>query len=311
MHIFNRYFNNVFIINLERDKKRMEKMESLCNRESIRYERVEAIDGKKKEKYNDYITRPCQWLCTNGMIGCALSHYFLWKRVVDERIDKVLVLEDDIFFIDGYKKIFEDAIKELPKDWDLFYLGCHGLCHKGDRKINIFMSLLHLIKNNGDCMSDKKHIFKPKFALTTHCYAITYDGCKKLLEHLNKVSYHIDVSIALRGNRLNVYACEPNIAYQLGDDSLLADRSFPRLLNACVSRIRDNNNFKMDYYLTVPIIRGVNVWTLIFFMMGVIARGNKYIKYLILALFMLELQVNNLNYMISFMMFMVGYCIRK
>jgi GR25 family glycosyltransferase involved in LPS biosynthesis len=307
MHIFNEYFDKVLIINLERDVNRMRNMDNLCKKEGLMYERCNAIDGSKKDKYNEYITKPCQWLCTNGMIGCALSHYFIWKRVVEERIDRILVLEDDIYFMDGYKDVFKEAIKELPEDWDMFYLGCHGLCNKRNQNINLFMGVMHLIKNNGDSMSEKKHVFIPELALTTHCYAITYDGCKKLLEYLNKISYHIDMSIALKASKLRVYACEPNLAYQRGDDSSLADKSFPRLLNRCVSKMRDKRNFTYDYYFTVPICKGVNLWTLIFLALGILAKRRLYLKYFIMGLFLLELQLNNINYTTSLLIFVMGY----
>ena len=34
-------------------------------------------------------------LTTKGALGCSLSHYLLWKKMVDENIDKIMILEDD------------------------------------------------------------------------------------------------------------------------------------------------------------------------------------------------------------------------
>ncbi len=44
-----------------------------------------------KEYYN---SRPNYF--TPGAVGSALSHYFIYKRIVDEKIEVALILEDDM-----------------------------------------------------------------------------------------------------------------------------------------------------------------------------------------------------------------------
>ena len=53
--------------------------------------------------------------------GCISSHMALWSKVKDEGI--VMVIEDDILFLDNAKENFEMALHQLPEDWDMLYLG--------------------------------------------------------------------------------------------------------------------------------------------------------------------------------------------
>lgn len=61
---------------------------------------------------------------TMGEIGCFLSHYNIWERIVERNQQLVLILEDDIrfepYFIDAAKKVLKEASSLVP-DYDLMY----------------------------------------------------------------------------------------------------------------------------------------------------------------------------------------------
>lgn len=61
---------------------------------------------------------------TMGEIGCFLSHYNIWKKIVEQDQELVLVLEDDIrfepYFLDAAKKVINEANSLIP-DYDLMY----------------------------------------------------------------------------------------------------------------------------------------------------------------------------------------------
>lgn len=58
---------------------------------------------------------------TLGEVGCFLSHYNIWKRIVDEELNQVLVLEDDIRFDAFFKTRAVYTINQARKiaGWDL------------------------------------------------------------------------------------------------------------------------------------------------------------------------------------------------
>lgn len=73
------------------------------------------------ESENRWWSRPLKF----GEIGCSLAHFSVWELACSEKLDMVLILEDDVFFdtefqlkLQFYLKILEQKTK-----WDLFYLG--------------------------------------------------------------------------------------------------------------------------------------------------------------------------------------------
>jgi GR25 family glycosyltransferase involved in LPS biosynthesis len=291
---------------MAKDIKRMNAMALLLDGEGIEYERRAAIDGKQRDNYRADISDKCKVICTDGMVGCGLSHLYLWRHVVENKLERVLVFEDDVQLVNGYKDIFKRAIKQLPIDWDILYFGCHGLCDKKREYGNPFMRVFHIFKK-GSTDLDKENIFVPEYPLATHAYGVSYEGCKKLIRYIEKVGYHIDVCIARNQARLKIYACYPNIAYQNGDDSTMADKSFPVTLNRVLSQVRDDKNFGYDYFLTAPVSRGINLWTIIFLVLGMIGKMNVYVRNGVLLLFLIELKLNNVYYLMSVVMFTIGY----
>jgi len=59
---------------------------------------------------------------TTGEIGCALSHYFCWKKAMDEDIDYPIFVESDAIIESGFENIIRDTLNKTPT-FDLLYLG--------------------------------------------------------------------------------------------------------------------------------------------------------------------------------------------
>ena len=59
---------------------------------------------------------------TMGEVGCFLSHYFIWLKMISEGLQTVLVLEDDIDFEPNFKQNIANAVIEVEtinSQWDL------------------------------------------------------------------------------------------------------------------------------------------------------------------------------------------------
>lgn len=56
-----------------------------------------------------------------GEIGCFLSHFLIWEKMVVEKLNEVLVLEDDIRFEPFFKERAVNILKNARKvgGWDL------------------------------------------------------------------------------------------------------------------------------------------------------------------------------------------------
>ena len=161
----------IIIINLAIHLDRKNDIIQKMNNISIKnYTFFNAIDGNHLENYN-FVFKPIpKWKSpfknrpiTVGEIGCALSHYSIWKYIVDNNIDKVLILEDDVEFTENFIDIY-NKIQDV--NIDLLYIGRNPL--------NIELNL-------GDENEINNLMVKAKTSYNAHSYIITYECAKKLI----------------------------------------------------------------------------------------------------------------------------------
>ncbi|XP_035253694.1 procollagen galactosyltransferase 1 [Anguilla anguilla] len=129
-------FDEVFMINLQRRTDRRERMLRTLYEQEIACKVIAAVDGNALNVsqiqtmgihmlpgYSDpYHGRPI----TKGELGCFLSHYNIWKEIVDRGLKASLVIEDDLRFEIFFKRRLQNLMKELKSeglDWDLIYIG--------------------------------------------------------------------------------------------------------------------------------------------------------------------------------------------
>jgi glycosyl transferase family 25 len=117
----------VFAITLPHaDKKQMQIKERLQSL-NIPFEFIEGVDGRllseeelqkvfdKEKSYNYYKwyrnrTGSAGVELSRGEIGCMLAHRKVFQKIVDENIDKAIVLEDDAFATEDFLPIVEKII---------------------------------------------------------------------------------------------------------------------------------------------------------------------------------------------------------
>jgi len=114
-----------FFINLDRRKDRLD---HIYKNTPFFTERFPAVDSKSLE-----LTDEIKKLFPNGLylkkkkseIACAISHYKLWKQLVeDKNADNYLILEDDVVFEKGFTKFWNSVWSHhIPRDYHLLYLG--------------------------------------------------------------------------------------------------------------------------------------------------------------------------------------------
>ena len=80
----------------------------------IQYERHSAVDGKERG--------------ISPITAGTMSHVEVLKNHRDQ---KILVLEDDAYFVKDFNEQFEAVTKTLPNDSDIFYLGALLPKHTG------------------------------------------------------------------------------------------------------------------------------------------------------------------------------------
>merc|ERR1719245_1284328 len=103
-----------------------------------------------------------------GEIGCFMSHYNIWKQIVESDLETVLIFEDDIRFEPYFQSKFDHLIRELDsirEQWDLVYIG---------RKIQ------H--NSHEDWLEGSDQLVHVDYTYWTLAYIITKAGAQKLLD---------------------------------------------------------------------------------------------------------------------------------
>ncbi|POI21889.1 hypothetical protein CIB84_014364, partial [Bambusicola thoracicus] len=115
--------------------------------------------------YRDpYSSRPL----TRGEIGCFLSHYYIWKEVVNRGLEKTLVIEDDVRFEHQFKrklmKLMDD-IEQAQLDWELIYIGRKRMQVQQPEK----------------AVPNVMNLVEADYSYWTLGYAISFQGAQKLI----------------------------------------------------------------------------------------------------------------------------------
>jgi GR25 family glycosyltransferase involved in LPS biosynthesis/tetratricopeptide (TPR) repeat protein len=207
--------SNAFIkiINLERrgDRKK-ETMKKMMDAgvSSEDYEFINAVDGlllsptcelKYLFRNNDFGSRKC-------VIGCALSHYNLWKQLVnDSQHEYYVIMEDDFVLCSNFKKQL-DTLKSNNEftTREVLFLGYHMF--EKDRKYDVYNLVSEVV--------DVKELNKDLYIGGYFAYSINKNGAKNLLEYIdqNGINHGIDyLNKILDNNILHSHECQPQIVF--------------------------------------------------------------------------------------------------
>lgn len=77
---------------------------------------IEGIDGLQLEY-------PSTFSGGKGTYGCLLSHIKAITFAKENKFDDVLIMEDDIRFLQDFEFHLSEAMKQLPEHWDCLWLG--------------------------------------------------------------------------------------------------------------------------------------------------------------------------------------------
>jgi glycosyl transferase family 25 len=220
-HPLNDFFDRVFVISIKRNYDRIELFKKL--HPQLHFEIFDGIDGKELFPELEFVSQfPKDFFeihnlqyerCKNwnkGQLGCAMSNLFIQKKIIADCIPKALILEDDALIIDENITCFQSSLKELPLDWELFYLGYNDFSRVMEYNWFIQQSikikyLLKAVKIEGkSSRTFSKRFFSKSFTKSlnipgilggTHAYAITIVGAKKIVKLDSPLKYGFDTTL--------------------------------------------------------------------------------------------------------------------
>jgi len=202
----------ITVINLKKDIDRKNNITQQLNKLNLEFSLFEAIYGADlnleefEAAYNPKysVEKNTRTLLKND-IGCALSHFGVYQKMMDNDIDKMLILEDDAIFDEGFLKAL-DVVECLPKNWEIFLLG-----YSSGRKIpcnfKVELENNHTTFNVG---------VSPITRGCLHGYVINKRGAQRMLNYKDSLYQAVDMYSG-DYRMMNVYILYPKVVYQSAD----------------------------------------------------------------------------------------------
>ena len=110
----------VFLINLDKDTDRLAAADAQLKGQGVDYERFPAVYAKALPQAElDKAVNTFRWWCCVGRpviageIGCALSHYTLYRKMIDEGIAYACILEDDVVMDESFRQTLDSVERWL------------------------------------------------------------------------------------------------------------------------------------------------------------------------------------------------------
>lgn len=202
---FDEYFSAIFCINLKSRTDRWEECTLEFAQQKI--EKVIRVDGvqgippelKKYGGMGVYSSRQVTETeefsrkRLEGRIGCLMSHLKVIKKAKSEKLNRILILEDDVQFVSNVQSRFDSIIPRIPEKWQLLYLGGN---EKGvQQRVN-------------------ESIVRVSNMLMAHAIGIDASVYDELIERLSKCRVPVDTYYAELQKEHACFAVDPYLAWQ-------------------------------------------------------------------------------------------------
>jgi glycosyl transferase family 25 len=176
----------------------------------------EAVDGDDLENNENYkkLFKNKKTKLTKGEIGCFISHYEVFKEIIDKKLPYAIIYEDDVEYHSKFSELSSKVFDQLPSDFMILYLGGRHTC--------IFPKYLEPITQN-----ISKHfptiLSNVDSDRTTHAYIISNSCCQilcDLIEQQNEYMLAIDHFILrnLLAIKIPVLNANPLICFSNNSD---------------------------------------------------------------------------------------------
>jgi len=179
---------SALVITLRRSTARAENVRRIIDRCPVPCEIWDASDGAQMSDeqiaavYQTRLNTPYYpFKLRPGEIGCFLSHRRIWKKMVDESIPQLLILEDDIEMLPNFDQLLQHAVEKTPRD---------GYVQFQVRQLRI--------AGNGQPSDDQPQLIKPTVVpLRTSAQLVTLSAARRLLHYTEIFDRPVDAAIQL------------------------------------------------------------------------------------------------------------------
>ena len=175
-----------FIISLDKNKERQDYLKKEVYPKLKNYFKCAAFDAELDDandilkNNNIFLTDTFYDKCSEGQLGCFLSHFQLWKYIIKSNLDLAIILEDDVKIYNNFNKIIDTVYENLPVKFDYVHLFIHP-----DKQ-----NIQYLEGKDGDIIPAEDNF-------GTVAYMVSLRGAKRLvkLTELLKIQAPVDRQI--------------------------------------------------------------------------------------------------------------------
>lgn len=130
-------------------------------------------------------------------ISLLLKHRHAWCHTISNKFKNVLVIEDDVLFVNDFISKFDNQISQTPDNYDIVWVGGSFNWHGDDITPNIYL-------------------YPGPRARCTHSYMISNNCCRKMINHFDDNYYPVDFMFdeAIKKYHLNSFWMEPELMFQ-------------------------------------------------------------------------------------------------
>jgi len=165
-------FNKIYVVVSKDNIKSYDKKKSQLTKLNVPVLSWNKIDNTKSSSLS--LTAACSALCSDDMIKLYYSHYSLWKNIVDNKEDRIMIIDENAKLVDNFSEKIVKLWDPIPFDWDIIFLND---------------SLDKPTCSDTD-------ILVPKYPTGLYGYIVTYDSAKKMVEYMNStIPYNINFMI--------------------------------------------------------------------------------------------------------------------
>jgi GR25 family glycosyltransferase involved in LPS biosynthesis len=223
--------DKIYIINLKSQNDRLKNMSSLIDNLNIdknKIEVFEAVVGNelKDDEIQNILSissldtlynksKDHKDIQTKGAIGCYLSHYKVWDKVINNNLNNVLIFEDDLASEIDIKE-FEEYINSLPQDYDIALLSWFSL----------WFDLLKNPKKN-TVINNYWNKYNSINVWGCAAYMISKKGAEKLIKNAFPICYKVDAYINILNN------IDKTFIRYIAKESLFKKNNFQINCNEC------------------------------------------------------------------------------
>jgi len=170
---------HAYVINLARSLDRRAHITVECQRAGLDFEIIPAVDGRTLDLSDSALIDPSLASRSQfpaGTAGCALSHFQIFQKILEDGRDRALVLEDDIILSADLSDLADDVADHLTgAEVALFEYACFPpgpLRMSSEGSVDLPSSRLLALPIDARQLAN------------TGAYVITREACERMIEHL-------------------------------------------------------------------------------------------------------------------------------